>query len=250
MGPREERTWQEARSRPDSATLTQPGKLQAGSPGDPRGQEGVGGGGESLPGLRGSFSRKPLGINPSPTPFSRASANLRDAIWGVSAAGRVTELGPLSRLDPSASLPGNTPTQETIADRPRPTVLLSGSGSGSVVRLGEEGVGPKALRTLTCRKGGEATGRCPGEQGKMAFRPQGVLPPCAPTGSLFLGKSGGPYSGGFPGDSHSPPAHALSLLVFGLRTWGAAPQRVGDCPPPAELCSHYLQWQPQQYPQY
>ena len=68
MGPREERTWQEAQSRPDSATLTQPGGSQAGSPGDPRGQEGAGGGGESLPGLRGSFSRNPLGINPSPRP--------------------------------------------------------------------------------------------------------------------------------------------------------------------------------------
>lgn len=99
----------------------------------------MGRGCESLPGLPGS-SRNPLGINPSPRP-SAGPPLISDAIWGVSAAGRVTELGPLAPVDPSAGPPRNTPTQETTADRPRPTVLLSGSGFQFCGATGLAGVG-------------------------------------------------------------------------------------------------------------
>lgn len=81
MGPREERTWQEARGRPaEPATLTQPGHPRPEArelPESRMGLRGLGWGGvsrvrlptakvhsESLPRLQISFSRKPPGINP------------------------------------------------------------------------------------------------------------------------------------------------------------------------------------------
>lgn len=97
------------------------------------------------------------------------------------------EMGPLYPLDPSASLRGNTPTQETTADRPRPTVLLSGSGSGSV-GLGGEGGGPKALRSLTCSEGGGGNRAMPRRTRQNGAPSTGRLATLCPYGEAVPGE--------------------------------------------------------------